>query len=168
MHSKNHFAALLYSQYPWALKDYPDLYAFWKRMRRQLLLVPNLQIKYLKFCTCEIFGFASNFLQIHVLSYSTRDTCAMRFDSHIVLVCIFRMSWRPCSFGRPISICTSNLPGLSKASSIMSILFVIPISNMLFSESTPSILESSWVTMESLAAYITGKFTVPELSMPRR
>ena len=32
----------------------------------------------------------------------------------------------------------------------MSFLLVMPISRMLFSESTPSILVSSWLTMESL------------------
>ena len=38
-----------------------------------------------------------------------------------------------------ISIWTSSLPGRSRASSIRSFLFVIPISRMLFSCSTPSI-----------------------------
>ena len=46
------------------------------------------------------------------------------------------------------------------ASSIMSFLLVMPITRMLFSESTPSILLSNWLTMES-------ETPVPSRTLPR-
>mmetsp|Transcript_13626 Transcript_13626/g.23340 ORF Transcript_13626/g.23340 Transcript_13626/m.23340 type:complete len:225 (-) Transcript_13626:957-1631(-) len=69
--------------------------------------------------------------------------------SRILDVCILRIWRRPCSSGRPISTCTSRRPGRSSASSIRSLRFVIPMTRMLFSESTPSILLSSWLTTVS-------------------
>eukprot|EP00733_Pompholyxophrys_punicea_P001327 Pompholyxophrys_punicea_v1_NODE_620_length_1581_cov_2.434469.p2 type:complete len:122 gc:universal NODE_620_length_1581_cov_2.434469:1391-1026(-) len=66
-----------------------------------------------------------------------------RFESLILLVWILRICNRPLVSGKPISTCTSNLPGRNNASSIMSLRFVIPINNMLLSESTPSILDNS-------------------------
>ena len=60
-----------------------------------------------------------------------------------------RICRRPRSSGSPISICTSSRPGRSSASSSMSRRLVIPMSRMLFSASTPSILVSSWLTTVS-------------------
>mmetsp|Transcript_11995 Transcript_11995/g.34661 ORF Transcript_11995/g.34661 Transcript_11995/m.34661 type:complete len:256 (+) Transcript_11995:458-1225(+) len=67
----------------------------------------------------------------------------MRLASLIFFVWMLRICIRPFVSGKPISTWTSKRPGRSKASSIMSFRFVIPISRMLFRESTPSILESS-------------------------
>mmetsp|Transcript_10716 Transcript_10716/g.35413 ORF Transcript_10716/g.35413 Transcript_10716/m.35413 type:complete len:312 (+) Transcript_10716:793-1728(+) len=69
--------------------------------------------------------------------------------SLILALWIFKIWCRPGSSGSPISMCTSNRPGLKIASSSMSRLFVIPMSRMLFRESTPSILVNSWFTIES-------------------
>mmetsp|Transcript_974 Transcript_974/g.4388 ORF Transcript_974/g.4388 Transcript_974/m.4388 type:complete len:353 (-) Transcript_974:154-1212(-) len=57
-------------------------------------------------------------------------------------------------------MCTSSRPGRRIASSSMSFLFVMPMSRMLLSASTPSILVRSWLTMESWTP-------VPELTLPR-
>mmetsp|Transcript_11509 Transcript_11509/g.26199 ORF Transcript_11509/g.26199 Transcript_11509/m.26199 type:complete len:371 (-) Transcript_11509:200-1312(-) len=64
-------------------------------------------------------------------------------------VWMFRICTRPSSSGRLISTWTSRRPGLSSASSMRSIRFVIPMRRMLLSESTPSIFDSSWLTMLS-------------------
>mmetsp|Transcript_1609 Transcript_1609/g.6266 ORF Transcript_1609/g.6266 Transcript_1609/m.6266 type:complete len:373 (-) Transcript_1609:100-1218(-) len=57
-------------------------------------------------------------------------------------------------------MCTSRRPGRRIASSSMSFLLVMPMSRMLFRESTPSILVRSWFTIESWTP-------VPELTLPR-
>mmetsp|Transcript_27891 Transcript_27891/g.75160 ORF Transcript_27891/g.75160 Transcript_27891/m.75160 type:complete len:367 (-) Transcript_27891:152-1252(-) len=67
----------------------------------------------------------------------------------MLAVLILRIWARPPSSGRWISTCTSRRPGRSKASSIMSLRFVMPISRMLLSAFTPSILERSWLTTVS-------------------
>ena len=69
---------------------------------------------------------------------------------YIVLVCIWSISSHPFSSGRPISTWTSNLPGLKTAQSIRSSLLVMPMTSMLFKASTPSIIDSSWLTTLSL------------------
>mmetsp|Transcript_23273 Transcript_23273/g.59477 ORF Transcript_23273/g.59477 Transcript_23273/m.59477 type:complete len:408 (-) Transcript_23273:1022-2245(-) len=69
--------------------------------------------------------------------------------SLILDVWILRIWKRPASSGSPISICTSRRPGRSSASSSMSRLLVMPMSRMLLSASTPSILVSSWFTTVS-------------------
>mmetsp|Transcript_18438 Transcript_18438/g.48131 ORF Transcript_18438/g.48131 Transcript_18438/m.48131 type:complete len:280 (-) Transcript_18438:868-1707(-) len=69
--------------------------------------------------------------------------------SNILLVWILRICWRPFSSGSPISTCTSRRPGRSSASSSMSLRLVMPMSRMLFRESTPSTLVSSWLTSVS-------------------
>lgn len=73
-----------------------------------------------------------------------------RLFCYIVLVCIWRISNHPCSSGSPISTWTSNHPGLKTALSMRSSLLVIPITRMLLRESTPSIIERSWLTTLSL------------------
>ena len=74
-------------------------------------------------------------------------------------VCVVAVSAR--SFVRSfVRSLTSNLPGRSNASSIMSFRFVMPINSTLFNESTPSILLSSWLTTESLTP-------VPSRTVPR-
>ena len=50
----------------------------------------------------------------------------------------------PASCRRRVLTCTSSRPGRSSASSSMSLRLVMPMSRMLFSASTPSILVSSW------------------------
>mmetsp|Transcript_21941 Transcript_21941/g.62282 ORF Transcript_21941/g.62282 Transcript_21941/m.62282 type:complete len:283 (+) Transcript_21941:1243-2091(+) len=65
------------------------------------------------------------------------------------LVWMLKISTRPPSSGRLISTCTSRRPGLSSASSMRSMRFVMPMRRMLLSESTPSIFDSSWFTMLS-------------------
>mmetsp|Transcript_19403 Transcript_19403/g.39937 ORF Transcript_19403/g.39937 Transcript_19403/m.39937 type:complete len:387 (+) Transcript_19403:1065-2225(+) len=76
------------------------------------------------------------------------------------LVWMLRICKRPLVSGKPISTWTSSRPGRSRASSIMSFRFVIPISSMLLRESTPSIFDSSWLTTES-------ETPVPSLTVPR-
>eukprot|EP00158_Paraphelidium_tribonemae_P010373 Partr_v1_DN5091_c0_g1_i1_m31316 len=73
---------------------------------------------------------------------------------------MLRICTRPSSSGRPISTCTSRRPGRMMASSIMSLRLVMPMSSTLLSESTPSILDSSWFTIESLTP-------VPPPDVPR-
>lgn len=78
---------------------------------------------------------------------STKSTSAASLPfSFIFLVWIDRICCRPFSSGRLISTCTSRRPGRRSASSIMSFLFVMPMSRILFSWSTPSSLLSSWFT----------------------
>ena len=48
-------------------------------------------------------------------------------------------------------MCTYKRPGLNKASSIKSILFVIPITRILFGDYIPSIKVKSWLTKVSPA-----------------
>ena len=60
----------------------------------------------------------------------------------------------------PIWIFNSRRPGRRRASSIISMRLVIPISRMLFSEFTPSILDSNWFTTESWTP-------VPLCTLPR-
>mmetsp|Transcript_2613 Transcript_2613/g.9476 ORF Transcript_2613/g.9476 Transcript_2613/m.9476 type:complete len:316 (-) Transcript_2613:174-1121(-) len=55
----------------------------------------------------------------------------------------------PSRSGSPTSICTSRRPGRSMASSSRSRRLVMAMSRMLLSACTPSILVSSWFTMES-------------------
>mmetsp|Transcript_108509 Transcript_108509/g.188412 ORF Transcript_108509/g.188412 Transcript_108509/m.188412 type:complete len:247 (+) Transcript_108509:1013-1753(+) len=69
--------------------------------------------------------------------------------SRILFVWMLRISIRPCSSGRLISTCTSSRPGRSNAESIRSRRFVMPMSKMLFSASTPSILVNNWLTILS-------------------
>mmetsp|Transcript_12501 Transcript_12501/g.24680 ORF Transcript_12501/g.24680 Transcript_12501/m.24680 type:complete len:425 (-) Transcript_12501:179-1453(-) len=69
--------------------------------------------------------------------------------SRIALVWMLRICSLPASSGKPISTCTSSLPGLRTASSIMSLRLVMPMMSTLLMLSTPSILDSSWFTMES-------------------
>mmetsp|Transcript_29119 Transcript_29119/g.88091 ORF Transcript_29119/g.88091 Transcript_29119/m.88091 type:complete len:348 (+) Transcript_29119:544-1587(+) len=71
------------------------------------------------------------------------------FFSRMDLVWMLRICTRPASSGRLISTCTSSRPGLSKASSMRSMRFVIPMRRMLLRASTPSILDNSWFTMLS-------------------
>mmetsp|Transcript_14221 Transcript_14221/g.40901 ORF Transcript_14221/g.40901 Transcript_14221/m.40901 type:complete len:324 (-) Transcript_14221:584-1555(-) len=71
------------------------------------------------------------------------------FFSRIFFVWMFKICTRPASSGKLISTWTSKRPGLSKASSMRSILLVMPISKMLLSESTPSIFDNNWFTMLS-------------------
>ena len=70
--------------------------------------------------------------------------------SFIFRVWILKIWLLPFSFGRAISIWTSSLPGRRRASSIMSRRLVIPMTRMLLSWSTPSILDSNWLTTVSL------------------
>mmetsp|Transcript_62701 Transcript_62701/g.149664 ORF Transcript_62701/g.149664 Transcript_62701/m.149664 type:complete len:226 (+) Transcript_62701:1018-1695(+) len=67
----------------------------------------------------------------------------------MLLVWMFKISTLPCSSGRLISTWISRRPGRRRASSIKSLRFVMPMSKMLFKESTPSIFDSSWFTMLS-------------------
>mmetsp|Transcript_35534 Transcript_35534/g.98290 ORF Transcript_35534/g.98290 Transcript_35534/m.98290 type:complete len:317 (-) Transcript_35534:575-1525(-) len=69
--------------------------------------------------------------------------------SRIGIVWMLRICSRPCSSGSEISICTSSRPGRSRASSIMSFRLVMPMTRILLSELTPSILERSWLTTVS-------------------
>mmetsp|Transcript_22149 Transcript_22149/g.70749 ORF Transcript_22149/g.70749 Transcript_22149/m.70749 type:complete len:458 (+) Transcript_22149:614-1987(+) len=81
---------------------------------------------------------------------SSSETSGERYlFSRIFAVCIDRIWCRPCSSGSEISTCTSSRPGRSSAASIMSSRLVMPITRMLLSECTPSILESSWLTTVS-------------------
>mmetsp|Transcript_26424 Transcript_26424/g.105748 ORF Transcript_26424/g.105748 Transcript_26424/m.105748 type:complete len:226 (-) Transcript_26424:774-1451(-) len=81
------------------------------------------------------------------------NTCSAsavsRPDSFMFAVLISRICSRPFSSGSPISTWSSSRPGRMSASSIMSLRFVMPMTKMLFSESTPSIFDSSWFTIES-------------------
>mmetsp|Transcript_48609 Transcript_48609/g.118960 ORF Transcript_48609/g.118960 Transcript_48609/m.118960 type:complete len:265 (+) Transcript_48609:48-842(+) len=70
-------------------------------------------------------------------------------DSRIWRVWMASICCRPCSSGSEISTCTSRRPGRSSAGSMSSLRFVMPITSMLLSESTPSILASSWFTAVS-------------------
>mmetsp|Transcript_2017 Transcript_2017/g.5366 ORF Transcript_2017/g.5366 Transcript_2017/m.5366 type:complete len:281 (+) Transcript_2017:1239-2081(+) len=84
----------------------------------------------------------------------------MRLAFFMLRVWMLRICRRPLVSGNPISTCTSRRPGRSRASSIMSLRLVIPMSRMLLRESTPSILLSSWLTTES-------ETPVPSLTVPR-
>mmetsp|Transcript_21395 Transcript_21395/g.59517 ORF Transcript_21395/g.59517 Transcript_21395/m.59517 type:complete len:337 (-) Transcript_21395:683-1693(-) len=84
----------------------------------------------------------------------------MRFAFLMFLVWMLRICRRPFLSGSPISTWTSRRPGRRRASSIMSLRFVIPMRRMLLRESTPSILESSWLTTES-------ETPVPSRTLPR-
>mmetsp|Transcript_87443 Transcript_87443/g.247958 ORF Transcript_87443/g.247958 Transcript_87443/m.247958 type:complete len:352 (+) Transcript_87443:838-1893(+) len=78
------------------------------------------------------------------------ETSLSRYPfSLMFLVWMLRISTRPFSSGRLISTCISRRPGRSKASSMRSMRFVIPITRRLLRASTPSIFESSWFTMLS-------------------
>mmetsp|Transcript_95108 Transcript_95108/g.273837 ORF Transcript_95108/g.273837 Transcript_95108/m.273837 type:complete len:414 (+) Transcript_95108:822-2063(+) len=79
-----------------------------------------------------------------------RDTELSKYPfSRIDFVWMLRICTRPASSGKLISTWTSKRPGLKRASSMRSIRLVMPMSKMLFSESTPSILDNSWFTMLS-------------------
>mmetsp|Transcript_16219 Transcript_16219/g.52478 ORF Transcript_16219/g.52478 Transcript_16219/m.52478 type:complete len:341 (+) Transcript_16219:539-1561(+) len=81
---------------------------------------------------------------------SSSETSGERYlFSRIFAVCIERIWCRPCSSGSEISTCTSSRPGRSSAGSISSGRLVRPMTRMLSSCSTPSILASSWLTTES-------------------
>mmetsp|Transcript_21627 Transcript_21627/g.69636 ORF Transcript_21627/g.69636 Transcript_21627/m.69636 type:complete len:289 (-) Transcript_21627:486-1352(-) len=67
----------------------------------------------------------------------------------MLLVWMLRICTRPTSSGSPISTCTSSRPGRSSAWSIRSRRLVMPMMSTLLSASTPSILDSSWFTIES-------------------
>ena len=62
---------------------------------------------------------------------------------------IWKISSLPFSSGKFTSTCTSSRPDRSKASSIKSFRFVIPIISTFFGESTPSMRVKSWLTKES-------------------
>mmetsp|Transcript_28842 Transcript_28842/g.84551 ORF Transcript_28842/g.84551 Transcript_28842/m.84551 type:complete len:375 (-) Transcript_28842:179-1303(-) len=68
-----------------------------------------------------------------------------------------RICARPAASGRWISTCTSRRPGRSSASSIMSLRLVMPMRRMLLSASTPSILESSWLTTVSCTPVLSPR-----------
>eukprot|EP00964_Phaeocystis_antarctica_P031514 scaffold17828_cov66-Phaeocystis_antarctica.AAC.1 len=59
------------------------------------------------------------------------------------------MRCRPSASGCGTSTCTSSRPGRSSAGSISSGRLVMPMTRMLSSCSTPSILASNWLTTES-------------------
>mmetsp|Transcript_19 Transcript_19/g.71 ORF Transcript_19/g.71 Transcript_19/m.71 type:complete len:202 (+) Transcript_19:722-1327(+) len=84
----------------------------------------------------------------------------IRLASRMFLVWMPKICDRPLTSGRPISTWTSRRPGRRRASSIMSLRLVMPMRRMLLRESTPSILDSSWLTTES-------ETPVPSRTVPR-
>lgn len=89
------------------------------------------------------------FLSSFARSYKSTSGSSRLFFC-IVFVCIWSISNHPCSSGSPISTWTSNHPGLKTALSIRSSLLVIPMTSMLLRASTPSIIDSIWLTTLSL------------------
>mmetsp|Transcript_67461 Transcript_67461/g.113020 ORF Transcript_67461/g.113020 Transcript_67461/m.113020 type:complete len:268 (-) Transcript_67461:495-1298(-) len=59
---------------------------------------------------------------------------------------MLKICTRPSRSGSPISMWTSKRPGRIKASSSMSLRFVIPMTITLLTASTPSIFDSNWLT----------------------
>mmetsp|Transcript_24931 Transcript_24931/g.53844 ORF Transcript_24931/g.53844 Transcript_24931/m.53844 type:complete len:250 (-) Transcript_24931:771-1520(-) len=81
---------------------------------------------------------------------SPRLTSAPRYLACFMPAVWMERIWNlPFSSGSEISTCTSRRPGRSRASSIMSLRLVMPMTRMLLSEWTPSIFESSWLTTVS-------------------
>lgn len=115
-------------------------------IRAEILSVPTLtcrlKAKLVALLTKPPISAPEKFL-VNDASSAKSTSFAMTPLFFILDVWILSICRRPCSSGSEISMWTSRRPGRSKASSIMSIRFVIPIIKTLLSWSTPSIYEVS-------------------------